>query len=71
MNCANFLEYNPKIYIIFWNIIHKFVLFNGIAVYANPLVPLCLVLIDSCFYIPLHIDVNHGGRRGVWFRVLA
>lgn len=23
MNCANFLEYNPKIYIIFWNTIHK------------------------------------------------
>jgi hypothetical protein len=23
MNCANFLEYNPKIYIIFWNTIHE------------------------------------------------
>ncbi len=23
MNCANFLEYNPKIYIIFWNTIRK------------------------------------------------
>ena len=39
--CASFLEYNPKNYIIFWNIIHKFALFYGIAVYVNPLVPLC------------------------------
>ena len=23
MNCANFLEYNPKIYIIFWNTIQE------------------------------------------------
>ena len=22
-------------------------------------------------YIPLHIDINLGGRRGVWFRVLC
>ncbi len=41
MNCANFLEYNPKNYIIFWNTIHKSALFNGIAVYVNPLVSLC------------------------------
>ena len=37
LNYANFLEYNPKNYIIFWNIIQKFVLFYGIAVYVNML----------------------------------
>lgn len=46
MNCANFLEYNPKNYIIFWNTIHKFTLFNGITVYVNPLVPLCSPFAD-------------------------
>jgi len=34
MNCANFLEYNPKIYIIFWNTIHKIHAFCGY-VYQN------------------------------------
>ncbi len=67
MNCANFLEYNPKNYIIFWNTIHKSALFNGITVYVNPLVPLCSPFancehLGNCafvvVYIPLHIDVK-------------
>ena len=58
MNCANFLEYNPKIYIIFWNTIHKIHAFCDY-VYQNqteisPLARSALTI--SPFYHFIYVD---------------
>ena len=50
MNCANFLEYNPKIYIILGNTIHKIHAFCGY-VYPNQAKLYKLENIDVHIYV--------------------
>ena len=69
MNCANFLEYNPKIYIIFWNTIHKIHAFCDY-VYQNQ------TELYKFENIDVHINVCNLSQSipvsmpGVWCRVL-
>ena len=70
MNCANFLEYNPKIYIIFWNTIHKIHAFCDY-VYQNQTELYKLENIDVHIYVCNLSQSILVSMRGVWFRVLC
>ena len=70
MNCANFLEYNPKIYIIFWNTIHKIHVFCGY-VYQNQTELYKLENIDVHIYVCNLSQSIPVSKRGVSCRVLC
>ena len=70
MNCANFLEYNPKIYIIFWNTIHKIHAFCDY-VYQNQTELYKLENIDVHIYVCNLSQSIPVSMPGVWFRVLC
>ena len=70
MNCANFLEYNPKIYIIFWNTIHKIHAFCDY-VYQNQTELYKLENIDVHIYVCNLSQSIPVSMPGVWCRVLC
>lgn len=69
MNCANFWEYNPKNYIIFWNTIHKIHAFCGY-VYQNQTELYKLENIDVHIYVCNLSQSIPVSMSGVWCRVL-
>ena len=69
MNCANFLEYNPKIYIIFWNTIHEIHAFCDY-VYQNQTGLYKLENIDVHIYVCNLSQSIPVSMPGVWFRRL-
>ena len=69
MNCANFLEYNPKNYIIFWNTIHKIHAFCDY-VYQNQTELYKLENIDVHIYVCNLSQSIPVSMPGVWCRVL-
>ena len=69
MYCANFLEYNPKIYIIFWNAIHKIHAFCDY-VYQNQTELYKLENIDVHIYVCNLSQSIPVSMPGLWCRAL-